>query len=89
MPAPSLEETYECLACESKFKQSDSILKGVAILNSAQYCSTECEASYEEYLAAEVKRAEELGLARSEQSLSEADIRKVVNQFHLKLTKDK
>jgi hypothetical protein len=83
------EAIKECLACEAKFKQSDSILKGVAIAYSEQYCSKECEENFEQYLELEVAQAEQRALNSPEQKLSEADVRKIVNNFHLKLTKDK
>jgi hypothetical protein len=86
---PLSEAIKECLACESHFKQSDSILKGVTITLSEQYCSKECEENFEQFLAAEVAQAEQRALNSPEQKLSEADVRKIVNNFHLKLTKDK
>ena len=83
------EAIKECLACEAKFKQSDSILAGVAIAYSEQYCSVACQDTFEQFLQDEVSEAEELALNAPEQKLSEADVRKIVNNFHLKLTKEK
>ena len=84
------EQIKECLACETAFKQSDAILKGVSIAFSEQYCSKECETSFEQYLAEQVHEATERGIASNEPiKLNEAEVRKLVNNFHLKLTKDK
>lgn len=84
------EALHECFACERSFKASDSILAGVSIHFSEQYCSKACEDEFEQYLASETKLAEELGLAApAEIKLTEDAARKIINQFHLKLSKEK
>ena len=83
------EQIKECIACERAFKSSDAILAGVAIANSEQYCSKECEQDFQEYIEAEMQRATELGLALHEPKLTEADARRIIGNFHLKLTQEK
>jgi hypothetical protein len=80
---PLSEEVHECLACEAKFKQSDAILAGVAIIFSSQYCSKECQENFEQCLELESKLATERALATAE--TQEAVIRKVVSGFNLKI----
>jgi hypothetical protein len=81
------EQIKECLACETHFKQSDAILAGVTIAYSEQYCSKACELEFEQYLQEETERADELNIVREQ--ITETEIRKIVNNFHLKLTKEK
>ena len=83
------EQIKECIACECLFKASDAILAGVSIANSEQYCSPQCEQEFEQYLESEVALATERGLASAEPKLTEAEARRIIGNFHLKLTQEK
>lgn len=84
---PLAEQIKECIACERAFKQSDAILVGVTIEYSEQYCSKECEEQFEQFLQDESEVAKELELHK--ETITAADVTKIINNFHLKLTKDK
>jgi hypothetical protein len=83
------EQIKECIACEREFKGSDALLAGVSIINCEQYCSPQCELDFEQYLESEVALATERGLTSAEPKLTEADARRIIGNFHLKLTQEK
>jgi hypothetical protein len=49
----------ECISCEVKYEESNSTATKKF---EAQYCSIECEQKFEQFLEAEVERAELIGL---------------------------